>query len=138
MPFGLTNAPAVFQRLMQQVISGVNPADGPDFVCVYIDDLLVLSCSLKEHLRHLRSVMERLQQANLKLKPSKCHFLRQSVEFLGHIITPLGLQPNPRQTAAVQDFSVLPSIHQLRKFLGLTLYYRRFISLQRLLHLCMV
>jgi len=53
MPFGLTNAPAVFQRLMQQVISGVNPADGPDFVCVYIDDLLVFSCSLKEHLRHL-------------------------------------------------------------------------------------
>jgi len=73
-------------------------------------------------------VMERLQQANLKLKLSKSHFVRQSVEFLGHIITPLGLQPNPRQTAAEQDFPVPQSIHQLRQFLALTSYYRRFIK----------
>jgi len=128
MPFGLTNAPAVFQRLMQTVIGGLNPPDGPDFVCVYIDDLLVFSNSLEDHLQHLHMVMDRLRQAKLKLKPAKCHFVRQSVEFLGHVITPLGLQPNPRQTAAVQEFPVPQSLHQLRQFLGLTSYYRRFIK----------
>ena len=128
MPFGLTNAPAVFQRLMQKVISGLNPAEGPDFVCVYIDDLLIFSRSLEEHLDHLRLVMNRLRQAKLKLKPTKCHFVRHSVEFLGHIITSSGLSPNPKQVAAVQDFPVPQSIHQLRQYLGLTSYYRRFIG----------
>ena len=117
MPFGLTNAPAVFQRLMQKVISGLNPAEGPDFVCVYIDDLLIFSCSLKEHLDHLRLVMHRLQQA--KMKPTKCHFVRHSVEFLG-LITSSGLSPNPKQVAAVQDFPVPQNIHKLRQYLGLT------------------
>ena len=128
MPFGLTNAPAMFQRLMQRVISGLNPSDGPDFVCVYIDDLLVFSHSLEDHLTRLRLVMDRLRQAGLKLKPTKCHFVRQSVEFLGHIITPSGLKSNPRQIAAVHDFPVPISIHQLRQYLGLIFYYRRFIK----------
>ena len=128
MPFGLTNAPAVFQRLMQKVISGLNPVEGPDFVCVYIDDLLIFSCSLEEHLKHLRLVMNRLRQAKLKLKPTKCHFVRHSVEFLGHIITASGLHPNPKQIAAVQDFPRPQTIHQPRQYLGLTSYYRRFIG----------
>ena len=128
MPFGLTNAPAVFQRLMQKVISGLNPTEGPDFVCVYIDNLLIFSCSLEEHLKHLCLVMDRLRQAKLKLKPTKCHFVRHSVEFLGHIITSSGLRPNPKQVAAVQDFPRPQTVHQLRQYLGLTSYYRRFIG----------
>jgi len=110
-PFGLTNAPAVFQRLMQRVISGLNPCEGPDFVCVYIDDLLVFSHSLKDHLSQLCLVMDRLRQAGLKLKSTKCYFIRQSVEFLGHVITPSGLKPNPRQIAAVHDFPEPTSLH---------------------------
>ena len=81
MPFGLTNAQGVFQRLMQRVNGGLNTKEGTDFVRAYIDDLVVFSRSLKEHIAHLRQVLSRLRSANLKLKPSKCHFLRQNVEF---------------------------------------------------------
>lgn len=74
MPFGLTNAPAVFQLLMERVLLGLNPSEGNDFVAVYIDDVLVFSRTLDEHLEHLYFVIDSLQQAGLKLKPTKCHF----------------------------------------------------------------
>ena len=80
MPFGLTNAPAVFQRLMQRVLMGLNAEDGPDFVTVYIDDVLVFSCTLEEHLEHLCRVIERLQEVGQKLKPTKCQFIHEEVE----------------------------------------------------------
>lgn len=110
MPFGLRNAPSVFQRVMQQILSGLNPADGQEFVEVYIDDVLIFSHTIEEHIDHLCLVLERLRNANLKLKPSKCHFLRQSLEYLGHIITPRGLKPNPKQLEAVQEFPVPTSV----------------------------
>ena len=116
--FGLMNAPAVFQRLMQQVISNLNPVEGPNFVSVYIDNLLVYSRTLEEHLDHLSKVMERLREMNLKLKPSKFHFVRQSVEFLGHILMPKGLQPNPK-VAAVQKIPVSQNVSKVCQFLGL-------------------
>jgi len=80
---------------------GLNPEGGPDFVSVYLDDVLVFSKTLEGHLEHLRTVIERLAAAGLKLKPSKCHFIRQEVEYLGHIITPNGLKPSPQRVAAV-------------------------------------
>ena len=128
MPFGLTNAPSVFQRVMQQVLSGLNPADGKEFVEVYIDDVLIFSRTIEEHIHHLCKVLEQLRSANLKLKPTKCHFLRQSLEYLGHIITPTGLKLNPKQLEAVQEFPVPTSVSQVRQFLGLMSYYRRFIK----------
>ena len=82
MPFGLTNAPAIFQRLMQRVLNGLNPEEGPDFVAVYIDDILIFSRTMSEHLHHVGLVLDRLQGAGLKLKPNKCHFLCQRVEYL--------------------------------------------------------
>ena len=91
MPFGLTNAPGVFQRLIQQVLMGLNPELGPSFVAAYIDDILVFSSTLEDHLQHLRLVLERLKEVNLKLKPAKCRFARKEVEYLGHILTPDGL-----------------------------------------------
>ena len=127
MPFGLTNAPAVFQRLMNQVLCGLNPEEGPGFVDVYIDDILVFSRTMEEHVDHLRRVLTRLRQANLKLKPLKCHFLRHSIEYLGHVITRKGLQPNPKQVAVVKEFPVPANVSQVRQFLGLT-SYRRFIK----------
>jgi len=72
MPFGLRNAPAVFQRLMQNDLVGLNPEDGPDFVSIYIDDILIFSETLEDHLEHLRLVIERLVSAGLKLRPCKC------------------------------------------------------------------
>ena len=90
------NAPAVFQRLMQQVLSGLNPMEGPDFVAVYLDNVLVFSETMDDHLVHLHQVMEQIVQAGLKLKPTKCQFVRQEVDYLGHVITTTnGLLPNP-------------------------------------------
>lgn len=89
---------------MQQIINDLNPMEGPNFVSVYTNDLLVYSRALVEHLNHLSKVMNRLSKVNLKLEPNKCYFVRQSVEFLGRILTPGGLQPNPKQVAAVQEF----------------------------------
>ena len=79
MPFGLTNAPAVFQRLMHHVISGLNAPDGKEFVTVYLDDIPVFSSSLSDHFDHLQKVLSRLKSVNLKLKPSKCQFMRKEV-----------------------------------------------------------
>ena len=95
MPFGLTNAPAVFQRLMQQVLCGLNPEEIPGLVDVYIEDILVFPHTTEEHVAHLCQVLTRISAANMKLKPLKCHFLRRSIEYLGHVITPQRLQPNP-------------------------------------------
>ena len=128
MPFGLTNAPAIFQRLMQKVLEGLNPDQGPEFVEVYIDDVLVFSRTMEDHVKHLRQVLNRLRKAGLKLKPGKCHFVRQTVEYLGHVITPSGLQPNPNQVSAIRDYPSPESVTQVRQFLGMISYYRRFIE----------
>ena len=128
MPFGLTNAPAVFQTLMQQVLSGLNPEEGPEFVLVYIDDILVVSHTLDDHLLHLQLVLERLTATGLKLKPSKCHFVRRDVEYLGHRVTPEGLRTNTRLVGAVQEFPRPQNVGEVCRFLGLASYYRRFIS----------
>ena len=76
------NAPSVFQRLMNCVLVGLNPCSGPDFVALYIDDVLVFSHTLEDHLKHLKLAITRLQEAGLKLKLSKCHFIREEVEYL--------------------------------------------------------
>ena len=128
MPFGLTNAPAVFQRLMEQIVRGLNPEHGPDFVVAYIDDLLVFSETLEDHLEHLRRVLSRLMEVGLKLKPSKCKLVCGEVEYLGHVITPSGLQPNSRLVSAVREFPTPQNIQDMRRFLGLASYYRKFIA----------
>ena len=128
MPFGLRNAPAVFQRLMQRVLAGLNPEDGVPFNSVYIDDILVFSETFEDHLVHLKAVIERISAAGLKLKPSKCKFIRQTVEFLGHVLTPMGIRPNPDRVGAVQNFPRPKSVREVRQFLGLASYYRRFVK----------
>ena len=127
MPFGLTNAPSVFHWLMERVLAGLNPENGPDFAAVCMDDVLVFSRTLEEHLQHLCQVIQRISNAGLKLKPSKCHFIREEVEYLGHFITPHGLQTNPRLTSAVSDFPQSRNLTELRRFLGMCSYYRKFV-----------
>ena len=127
MPFGLTNAPAVFQRLIQKVLGGLNPEDGNGFVTAYIDDILVYSRTLEDHLSHLQKVIARLRSANLKLKPSKCEFVQAEVEYLGHIITPSGLKTSPRLTSAVLKFPRPGNVREVWRFLGMSSYYRWFI-----------
>ena len=121
MPFGVMNAPAVFQQLMQRVLSGLQ------FIPVYLDDVTVYSETLAEHVSHLRIVFERLRTAGLKLNPEKCRFVCDEVEYLGHLITLVGLKPSERNLNAVREFPVPTNLKHLRQFLGPTSHYTCFI-----------
>ena len=123
MPFGLTNAPATFQTLMNNLF-------GPyleHFVLVYLDDILVFSKNGAEHKKHLRLVLEKLREAQLLASPKKCEFGRQSVEFLGHVITSSGVTMEPSKVNAILTWPIPTKISEVRSFLGLAGYYRRFI-----------
>ena len=113
---------------MQRVISGLNPDDGTAFVAAYLDNILVFSKTLPEHLIHLKTVINRLRYVDLKLKPSKYKFVSKEVEHLGHVITSSGVRPNARFTEAVRNFPRPENVGALRRFLGLAFYYRRFIQ----------
>ena len=128
MPFGLTNAPSVFQRVMQQLLTPLNPKSGSDFVNVYIDDVIVFSQTFEAHLRHLKATITAIQEAGLKLNPTKCHFARSEIEYLGYRVTAQGLQPTDRHLTAVSSFPQPSNLKELRQFLGLASYYRRFIK----------
>ena len=118
-PFGLKNAPASFQRLMSLVLSGISG--------IYIDDVIVASRSFEEHLVKLREIFDRLSQHGLKLKPSKCHFFRRSIRYLGFRVSEGKVQPDPQNLEVVKKFNVPHSIKNVRQFLGLTGFYRKFI-----------
>ena len=124
MPFGLCNAPATFQRLMEKVLSGLQW----EVAVLYIDDIIVHGRSFEEHIERLREVLKRLQAANLTLKTKKCCFLQQKVEFLGHIVSSAGISPNPKKIAKVTNWCDPTNLKELRSFLGLATYYRRFIK----------
>ena len=123
MPMGLKGAPATFQRLMDLVMKGLKW----DILLVYLDDILVFGRTADEHLTRLETVLERLSQAGLKLKPSKCHFGQSSVHFLGHIVSEQGIATDPSKTERVKTWPEPTNVSDLRAFLGLTGYYRRFI-----------
>ena len=106
----------------------LNPSDGPDFINVYIDDIIVFSRTWEDHLQHLRLLMSRLEEVGLKLKPSKCHFAKREVEYLGFMVTPEGLKPTQRHTSSISSYPVPINLKELRQFLGLASYYRRFIQ----------
>ena len=124
MPFGLCNAPSTFQRLMQVVLAGL------EWQCcfVYIDDILVCSRTFEEHLANLREVFSRLRMASLKLKPKKCSFLQAFVTYLGFVISKYGISPDDTKVDKVKNYPVPKDVTQVRQFLGLASYYRRFIS----------
>ena len=103
---------------------GLNPKMGPGFVSAYIDDILVYSSTMEEH---LHCVLYHLEGVGLKLKATRCKFAQKEVEFLGHIITPNGLRSNPKLVGAVREYSTPQSVQEVRKFLDLASYYRRFI-----------
>ena len=104
----------------------MNPESRRQFVSAYLDDILNFS-TLSEHLTHLRTVIDRVLSAGLKLKPAKCQFVKKEVEYLGHVITPEGVKPNLRITEAVQRFPAR-DVRGVRRFLGMASYYRCFIA----------
>ena len=124
MPFGLCNAPTTFQRVMQKVLVGLEWK-----TCfVYLDDVLIVSQTFQDHLAHLREVFSRLRTANLRLKPKKCGLLRQQVPFLGHIVSTDGIRPDPAKTEKIESYPRPTNATEVRRFLGLASYYRRFVS----------
>ena len=124
MPFGLTNAPATFQRLMECVLAGLSGEE----CLIYLDDVIVFSVSFKEHLERLARVFDALQKAHLKLKLSKCHFAQREIKYLGHIVSEKGIAPDPSKVEAVSSYPPPQNPKELKRFLGLSNYYRRFIS----------
>ena len=122
MPFGLCNAPSTFQRLMQKILRGLS-----SFCSVYIDDILIFSESIEDHINHLSQVLERVESFGLKLHPSKCSLGCSQVLFLGHVVAADGIQPDPEKIRAVKDFPVPMNVRSVREFVGLASYYRRFV-----------
>lgn len=132
MTFGLCNAAQTFQRFMNEVLRGL------DFCYAYIDDILIASKDLEEHKVHLRQLFQRLQSFGLTINIGKCEFGRSQLCFLGYLVTPNGLSPNPQRVEALKNYKLPETIHDLSQFLGLINFYRRFIpkaaEAQALLH----
>ncbi|XP_051161523.1 uncharacterized protein LOC127281712 [Leptopilina boulardi] len=124
MPMGIKNAPPTFQRLLNNVLGGM--LDSEAFV--YLDDIIIYSDTLEEHDRRARRLYNRLREANLKLQPDKCEFLKKEVAYLGHIVGADGVKPNPVKIKAIKHFPVPKTPKEVRSFLGLSGYYRRFIK----------
>ena len=123
MPFGLTNAPAAFMDLMHRVFHDLLDST----VVVFIDDILIYSRSREEHEVHLRIVLQRLREHQLFAKFSKCEFWLEEISFLGHVVSGNGLAVDPEKIRAVTDWKKPETVTEIRSFLGLAGYYRRFV-----------
>nr|GEY62244.1 putative reverse transcriptase domain-containing protein [Tanacetum cinerariifolium] len=124
MPFGLTNAPAVFIDLMNRVCKPYLDK----FIIVFIDDILIYSKDEKEHEEHLKAILELLKREELYAKFSKCKFWIPKVQFLGHVIDSQGIHMVPAKIESIKDWASPKSPTEIRQFLGLAGYYRRFIE----------
>ena len=124
LPFGLTNAPAAFMDLMNRVFKPYLDK----FVIIFIDDILIYSKSQAEHESHLRTVLQTLREHELYAKLSKCDFWLQEVDFLGHVVCKEGIKVDPKKVEAVMHWPRPTNVTEIRSFLGLAGYYRKFIQ----------
>ena len=120
-PFGLAQAPAYFQELMTGVLKDL------PFVMAYLDDIIIYSSTPEEHLEHIRTVFEKLCDAKLSMKLSKCHFFAKEMQYLRHILGKEGIKPVPAKTEAIKIMHPPVNLKQVHAFLGLVGYYRKFI-----------
>ncbi|GBG73975.1 hypothetical protein CBR_g17687 [Chara braunii] len=123
MPFGLTNAPATFQRRMNDLFRPWLDK----FVVVYLDDILVFSKTLQEHQGHERQVLEKLREANFKINAKKCECAKTQVLYLGHVLDGDGIKPEDSKIATIRDWPTPRTLTELRSFLSLANYYRKFM-----------
>lgn len=124
LPFGLKNAPSIFQRALDDILR-----ECIGICCyVYIDDIIVFSKNENEHFNNLEKIFSILEAANMKIQIDKCEFLQQEVEFLGFIISSEGIKTNPKKVQAICELPMPTNLKELRSVLGMSGYYRRFIS----------
>lgn len=123
MPFGLCNAPATFQRCMDTILKDL----AWKFVIPYLDDIIIFSKTVEDHLNHIDLVMKRLKEAGIALNKSKCKFLQEEIEVLGNIVSENTVRPDPGKIEAIKNFQRPKNIRELRSFLGLLNYCRGFI-----------
>lgn len=124
MPFGLKNAPSVFQRCVDDILREYIGK----FAYVYVDDIIIFSNSPEEHIDHIRTIINSLHTANMKISSTKSHFFKKSVEYLGHIIQHGKITVDPEKIKTIKNYPVPKTLWDLRSFLGLAGYYRRFIK----------
>lgn len=124
MPFGLANAPSVFQRAINSMLNGV----GQNLVLAYMDDLLVPSQTVQSGLEKLEKVFVMLRDAKLTLNPKKCVFFQEKIDYLGYEICSDGIRPGMLKTEAVRLFPVPKNVHEVRQFVGLASYFRKFVQ----------
>ena len=124
MPFGLCNAPATFERLMEQVLSGLLTS----IALLYLDDILVPGRTFNKQIENLWTVFQRLKSARLKLNPKKCILFRKEVKYLGHVASAHGVVPDPGKIEAIVTWPRPACVRDVRSFLGLASYYRHFIA----------
>ena len=124
MPFGLKNAPFSYQRIMQVLLRGISYK----FCLCFIDDVIIFSKNYEDHIEHLAEVFRRFKEANIKLKPSKCAFAKAEEKYLGHIMAKDGIKTDPDKLKVMTNFPVPKNVKDIRIFLGLTGFYRRFLD----------
>ena len=124
MPFGLCNAPDTFQRLMGRCMGALTLRDS----LIYLDDIIIFSSTFEDHLERLQAVFKNLERHNLELKPSKCEFYKEQVLNLGHVVSADGIHTDPSKLEAVSNWPIPKTTKDVRKFLGFTCYYRRFVK----------
>ena len=124
MPFGATNAPATFQRLVESCLGDLNL----NWCIIYLDDVVVYASIVEEDLKRLEGVFQKLKDAVLKLKPSKCELFKKSISYLGHVVSEDGIQTDPKKIEKVKTWKRPHNVNTVRKFLGFVNYYRKFIK----------
>lgn len=124
MPFGLANAPSVFQRAINTMLKGAEQ----NLALAYMDDLLIPSKTIQEGLNKLEKVLQLLRKANLTLNPKKCVFFQTNIEYLGYEISENGIRPGNLKIEAVRTFPIPKNVHEVRQFMGLASYFRRFVQ----------
>src|SRR6266540_5213191 len=124
MPFGLNNAPAIFQRLMNKVLRQYIGK----FVQVYLNDVIIYSNNLTEHKKHIKAVLEKIKEANLKFKLSKYQWFQTELKFVGHLVGRNGIRPDSRNVEKIKNAKVPKNTIELRRFLGMAQYYRQYIN----------
>ena len=123
MPFGLTNAPTTFNRLMEKIFCKHSA-----YIGVFFDDIIVHSHTLEEHKLHLQSVFDELRANKLYVNGKKSEFFMKEIKYLGHIISKNGILMDPKKLRVIQEWPPPRNVHELRSFLGMCSYYRRFIA----------